>query len=99
MAQELHPTPALGVSPRKLGFDEIARWDDVTLRGRYGAPFGVLLPGTEGMRCFVAIRGVQWQDGSVLLGSGCGVVSESVLEREWKELELKRASVKRILAL
>ncbi|HVK60889.1 MAG TPA: chorismate-binding protein, partial [Bdellovibrionales bacterium] len=33
MAQELHPTPALGVSPRKLGFDEIARWDDVTLRG------------------------------------------------------------------
>jgi menaquinone-specific isochorismate synthase len=98
LSKLLHPTPALGVSPRALGFEEIERWDDVALRGRYGAPFGVSLPdGTS--RCFVAIRGIQWQDDSILLGSGCGIVSESVLDREWRELSLKRESVRRLLGI
>jgi isochorismate synthase EntC len=99
LATSLHPTPALGVSPRALGFTEIKNWDDVSRRGRFGAPFGVALPGSLGSRCFVAIRGIQWQDDAILLGSGCGIVNDSELEREWRELELKRESVKRILEI
>lgn len=92
----LHPTPALGVAPRNQGFEEILRWSP-SERGRFGAPFGVSSP--LGEQCLVAIRSVEWQGANVRIGSGCGVVPESQLEREWRELALKRESVKRMLGL
>ena len=92
----LHPTPALGVSPRALGFEEMKIWDSAE-RGRFGAPFGVRWPG--GVHAVVGIRNVQWNGRAVALGSGCGVVPESQFEREWAELALKRDSVKRMLGL
>jgi isochorismate synthase EntC len=108
----LHPTPALGLSPRTLGFSEMHRWDSREDRRRYGAPFGVHFVdanGVEHRHCVVAIRNIQWwnsgQDSSsssaakILLGSGCGVVPASDLEREWQELQLKRNSVKRMLGV
>lgn len=101
----LHPTPALGVAPRELGFAEIRLWDSRSLsegRARYGAPFGVLAhgPGEQKIsECVVAIRNIQWQGDEMHLGSGCGVVLESEIEREWRELQLKRDSVKRILGV
>jgi menaquinone-specific isochorismate synthase len=100
LIQVLHPTPALGVAPRELGFTEIERWDSPQLRKRFGAPFGVsakLQDGTSIKECVVAIRNIQWHDGTVFLGSGCGVVPASDLNREWQELKLKRDSVKRML--
>lgn len=101
MAKLLHPTPALGVAPRALGFEEIRTWDDVAIRGRYGAPFGVEvdLDGRKIRECVVAIRNIQWQDTVIRLGSGCGVVPESDPAREWRELKLKRESVKRMLGV
>ncbi len=94
----LHPTPALGVAPRALGFGEIRRWDPLAKeRQRFGAPFGVTWQGRH--HCVVAIRNVQWQGNSLKLGSGCGVVGESEFSREWSELGLKRESVKRMLGL
>ena len=97
MVRVLHPTPALGVSPRAAGFAEMRRWDDPSARLRFGAPFGAVWP--EGMNCVVAIRNIQWAGDEVRLGSGCGVVPESQVEREWQELALKRSSVKRLLGL
>ncbi|MES2854990.1 MAG: chorismate-binding protein, partial [Bdellovibrionota bacterium] len=58
LVSTLHPTPALGVSPRSLGFSEMKLWDDIEKRGRYGAPFGVALPDGKN-RCLVAIRGIR----------------------------------------
>ncbi len=97
----LHPTPALGVSPRAFGFQEMLRWDDSLVRRRFGAPFGATFATLEGQRehCLVAIRNIQWDSKRIQLGSGCGVVPESDLQREWSELSLKRDSVKRMLSL
>jgi isochorismate synthase EntC len=47
----------------------------------------------------VAIRNIQWQDEKIRLGSGCGIVKSSQIEREWQELKLKRESVKRMLSI
>lgn len=102
VARALHPTPALGVSPRSLGYNEIVKWDDAKWRGRYGAPFGVVASDDEGqplLECVVAIRNVRWHDGVIRLSAGCGVVPQSQLEREWTELAAKRESVKRILGV
>ncbi|MES2962520.1 MAG: chorismate-binding protein [Bdellovibrionota bacterium] len=102
VVRALHPTPALGVSPRSLSFTEIARWDDVKWRGRYGAPFGVFARDGDGqplLECVVAIRNVRWHDDVIRLSAGCGIVPESQLEREWAELAEKRDSVKRILGV
>lgn len=96
----LHPTPALGLAPRAMGFSEMYLWEPTDERHRYGAPFGVELELPDGQKirhCVVAIRNIQWQGNEVYLGSGCGVVPDSVLQREWRELQLKRESVKRIL--
>ena len=95
--RRLHPTPALGVDPRALGLVEMARWDDLEFRRRFGAPFGIVAPGI--CDCVVAIRNIQWQDRDIQLGSGCGIVRASEVEREWQELKLKRDSVKRMLGL
>jgi menaquinone-specific isochorismate synthase len=104
----LHPTPALGVAPRALGFSEMRRWSSRENRRRYGAPFGARYrdeAGVERRHCVVAIRNIQWSSAEtgerseVLLGSGCGVVPASEIEREWQELQLKRDSVKRMLGV
>jgi menaquinone-specific isochorismate synthase len=102
LATALHPTPALGLSPRALGLGFLKRWDEVEDRGRFGAPFGVDLQLEDGSRvqdCVVGIRNIQWSDERVLLGSGCGVVPESQSDREWAELKLKRDSVRKILGI
>lgn len=98
----LHPTPALGVAPRKLGFAEMLSWDEPLSRGRFGAPFGVCLRNSRGQeirKCVVAIRNIQWHDRLIRLGSGCGVVAASQASREWQELRAKRDFVKRMLGL
>ncbi len=99
LVADLHPTPALGVSPRGGGLQWMSTWDSVSTRFRFGAPFGVLW--TEDSKvnaeCWVAIRNVQWQDKQILLNSGCGVVGKSVLEKEWVELQAKRHAIRRML--
>jgi menaquinone-specific isochorismate synthase len=100
LARALHPTPALGIAPRSFDFQNMKEWDDVSLRGRYGAPFGICLRTKEFaiQDCLVAIRNVQWSNSSApTLGSGCGFVEESVTDQEWAELKLKRDSVQKVL--
>lgn len=99
LATALHPTPALGVSPRAFGLANMRKWDDVSLRARYGAPLGVVVPSLGLQECLVAIRNIQWRADEIKLGSGCGFVRESDVDREWNELALKRESVKKVLKL
>ncbi len=86
----LHPTPALGISPRtpetllQLGNYR----DRCAVPASFGSPFGVAWPG--GAVFLVAIRGLFWQDRTLHLPAGGGLVAGSVLETEWAELELKR---------
>ncbi len=94
--QMLHPTPALGVSPRSFPFTWLKNSDGKVKRRRFGAPFGVLRPDGSA-RVLVAIRNVQWQKDTFFLGAGCGVVPQSDLMNEWKELRIKRKSIKELL--
>ena len=101
IARRLHPTPALGIAPRRLGFEAMKTWEPAIDRRRFGAPFGAsyIDNGVEKRHCLVAIRNIQWQGQHVWLGSGCGIVPASDPEREWAELSLKRESVRRMLKI
>ncbi|MBL7669850.1 MAG: chorismate-binding protein [Bdellovibrionaceae bacterium] len=93
LLQTMHPTAALGTYPR-----EQWRWlrelPDQRARGPFGAPFGV--QNQDGhLLCLVGIRQVQWDQQKMRIGAGCGLVKESIFEREWNELLLKIESVQR----
>lgn len=88
----LHPTPAVGTFPR----DDWRQWTeqlDLGPRGRFAAPFGLLLP-DGAARCIVAIRNVQWDARSARCGAGCGLIAASRLENEAAELRLKFAATR-----
>ena len=95
----LHPTPALGACPRGEG----ALRQLVDYRERlgvpddFGAPFGALHEGF--FQGLVAIRNVSWIGRAVALPSGVGLVQGSRFDREWRELALKRNSVKSLLGV
>jgi len=93
----LHPTPAVGTSPR-AAWRELLPQIDTTPRGFFGAPFGLLLPGGAA-RCLVAIRQVQWDETGSRCGAGCGLVSGSNLPRELAELRLKLSASRGNLGL
>lgn len=97
LVKRLHPTPALGVAPRGRGYHWMQELPGQEGRARYGAPFA-FLSRTEAL-CLVGIRNIQWNKHISMIGSGCGIVAASELEREWQELFQKRLSVKKILGL
>lgn len=95
----LHPTPALGISPRTGSSTAMLQRcrESQDTPAAFGAPFGVAWPG--GALFVVAIRGVFWQGDRVLLPAGGGLVAGSEFNAEWEEMELKRAWVRRALEL
>jgi menaquinone-specific isochorismate synthase len=95
----LHPTPALGISPRNAEtMALLTRCRAATgTPAAFGAPFGVAWPG--GALFVVAIRAVFWQGDRILLPAGGGLVAGSEFDNEWAELELKRAWVRRALGI
>jgi len=94
----LHPTPALGVSPRDYGYEWMKTLPEQVERRGFGAPWG-LSWGEDEALCLVAIRNLQWEPAGSRIGSGCGVVAQSDLKQEWRELLQKRNSVKKVLGL
>ena len=97
LIERLHPTPALGVAPRSAGYQWLKDFPGQAGRAGYGAPFA-FIDDKEAL-CLVAIRNLQWNKNELLIGSGCGVVAASELNREWRELGQKRMSVRKILGL
>ena len=89
-----HPTAALGAFPRGEAADTWLRsLEGAEGRGSFGAPFGFVSENGEA-RFVVAIRQIQVEADRLRVGSGCGVLAESRLEKEWNELAIKRDSVK-----
>lgn len=95
----MHPTPALGACPR--GDGALRQLNGYRERlgapPEFGAPFGLWYQ--DQFRCLVAIRHVSWQGQEVRLPSGVGLVRGSRFDREWRELGLKRNSVKALLGI
>ncbi|MCB0406947.1 MAG: chorismate-binding protein [Bdellovibrionales bacterium] len=98
LIKDLHPTPALGGTPKDTALEILRKWNLKTERGFFGAPFG--FQSSDG-RCqfVVTIRCLMWKGEEVFLGSGCGLVPESQWEREWEELTRKRDSVKKVFGV
>ena len=93
----LHPTPALGPLPRTE--ETLALLQEWRRRlgcpDQFGAPFGVWHDGR--FDAVVAIRGVWWEGEKISVPAGCGIIEASRLVNEWRELRLKRDSVKRLI--
>ncbi|MBN8456420.1 MAG: chorismate-binding protein [Verrucomicrobia bacterium] len=97
LLKRLHPTPALGPLPRTVEtLAKLLEWRDrLHCPPEFGAPFGVAHQ--DRFDAVVAIRGIWWQDRQLALPAGCGIIEASRLVNEWRELRLKRESVKRFL--
>jgi isochorismate synthase EntC len=99
LVEALHPTPALGVFPKKEGRAWLDDYQCLLNRGWYGAPVGCIYPQREISQCVVAIRNVQWDQKGMRIGAGCGVVKDSQFEKEWNEINLKMQSIRELLSL
>ncbi len=94
LAEKLHPTAAVGVMPKNfnLGFSP-----GPEPRGFYGGFAELLMD--ESSFALVLIRGLEIRDGEAKVFFGGGVIRESVLEGELKELEMKFENLKVLLDL
>lgn len=93
LCHKLHPTPALGGYPREPAFDWLKNHSSQKGRVFFGAPFG-FFHSTQKAFCLTAIRALEWSGREGRIFSGAGLIRESVLQKEWQELFLKRQQVK-----
>ncbi len=98
LLKKLHPTAALGVFPRNYGTQWMKELAYQEQRGIFGAPLTFSLSHLE-VISVVAIRCLQWSENGSQIGTGCGIIESSDLQKEWSELALKRSSVMKILGL
>jgi len=82
----LHPTPAVGGTPRELALDFICRHEPYD-RGWYAGACGYL--SEQRSEFCVAIRSALIDHSEIQLFSGAGIVSGSDAEQEWQELNTK----------
>ncbi|MCE7985443.1 MAG: isochorismate synthase [Caldilinea sp. CFX5] len=97
LVETLHPTPALGGSPRELALAFISAAETVT-RGWYAAPVGWIdhkLDGAFG----VAIRSAIAQRQRAWLYAGAGIVAESEAQKEWEETGWKFRPIQEALGV
>ncbi len=87
LAGALHPTPALGGTPRELAQAWISEHEHAP-RGLYGGAVGYFRQGGEG-ELDVAIRCALVRGGVATLWAGCGIVEDSDPDEELRETELK----------
>jgi len=87
LVEALHPTPALGGSPRDLALEFIRHAESVP-RGWYAGPIGWIDSNMDG-EFGVGIRSAVAQDRRVWLYAGAGIVAGSDPQKEWLETALK----------
>lgn len=99
MIRRLHPTAALGVSPRtEAGERWLREADRFVQRRSFGAPFGLEREGRYAL-ALVGIRNMEWSGGAIRIGSGAGVIAESRADEEFEELRQKREQVKALFGV
>ena len=112
ICQVLHPTPALGGFPQKPAWKRLTSMPKQKQRGLFGSPFGFFDGKENGLclaaiRCVQWINSrsaphcMAAQDraplcGSAFIGSGCGITDLSLAQKEYRELLLKRETVKKL---
>jgi len=97
LAQRLHPTPAVGGSPRKSALEWL-RAHEKSGRGWYTGAFGWLDMAGSGELSVVLRCGVL-QDEAVDLFAGAGIVADSRPDQEFAETEWKLCTMRGALEL
>lgn len=87
VVERLHPTPAVGGRPRAAALQWL-RENEKLDRGWYAGAVGWLDANFEG-EFVVAIRSALLQQHRATMFAGCGIVADSMPEREYAESELK----------
>ncbi len=87
LVERLHPTPAVGGTPRELALELIADEERIE-RGWYAGPVGWLDRQGDG-EFVVAIRSGVVDGRTAALFAGCGIVADSDPQREWEESLMK----------
>lgn len=95
LAAAVHPTAAVGGTPRRAAADLIAELEDLD-RGRYAAPVGWLDATGDG-ELGIALRCAQLSGSRARLFAGCGIVAESDPDVEVHETDAKFAAVREVL--
>ena len=93
--EKLHPTPAVGGTPKESALEWIGKLEDFD-RGWYAAPVGWI--GNDAAEFAVAIRSALVQNDIVSVYTGAGIVSGSKPRKEWKEIENKIADFRVLFA-
>lgn len=91
----LHPTPAVGGSPREVALDFIVKNEKLD-RGWYAAPIGWI--DARGGDLAVALRSGLLRGPEFTLFAGCGIVADSEPELELAESALKLQPMKSAIA-
>lgn len=94
LIQALHPTPAVGGTPKRAALEFIAAhepWE----RGLFASP--LLFHGPEGELCLVAIRSALLRPEGLYVFAGAGYVKGSRPEAEWEETARKMDSIRSLL--
>ncbi len=90
LLKNLHPTPAVGGSPRRKALAQIRALEQHQ-RGWYAGACGFI---SEDVSEFtVAIRSGLWHDNQLYLYTGAGILNGSDADAEWQELDTKLNSM------
>jgi menaquinone-specific isochorismate synthase len=92
--KSLHPTPALGGTPRGKAMDAIRKLEGFS-RGWYGAPIGYA--GLDWAEFVVGIRSGLVRGKTLSVFAGAGIVDGSDALGEWEEVENKISSFLKII--
>lgn len=95
VVERLHPTPAVGGSPRDAALDFIRDHEDLD-RGWYAGPIGWI--GRNGGELAVALRSALIDGRDATLFAGCGIVADSDPSLEYAESSLKLKLMESALA-
>jgi len=91
LAERLHPSPAVGGTPRRSALHWIDRHEELD-RGWYAGPVG-FVEADGGGELWVALRSALVRDGEARLYAGAGIVAGSEPEAELRETRLKLRAV------
>jgi menaquinone-specific isochorismate synthase len=95
LARLLHPTPAVGGTPRAAALDLITRLERRD-RGRYAGPVGWVDAHGDG-EWAIALRGAELDGARARLVAGAGIVAGSEPDAEWAETQAKLEPMLRAL--
>jgi menaquinone-specific isochorismate synthase len=95
LARLLHPTPAVGGTPRRAALDAIRDLEGFD-RGRYAGPVGWVDARGDG-EWAIALRGAELDGARARLVAGAGIVAGSDPEAEWAETQAKLEPMLRAL--